>query len=67
MYIKISKKAKSWNLYNQVPHPTEETTWKSDKNTKRHIQESQEVNPFLAGDHKATMDVQKSMTTTKHK
>ena len=37
--------------------------WESDKNTrKHHIQESQEVSPFLVGDHKATRNRQDSMT-----
>ena len=36
---------------------TQDTTWESDKNTiKHHIQESQEVSPFSAGDHKAAMN-----------
>ena len=38
------------------------------KHTKKHhIQESQEVNPLQAGDHKAAMNRQDSMTDTKHK
>ena len=40
----------------------------SDKNTRKHcIQEIQEVSPFPAGDHKAAMNRQESMTNTKHK
>ena len=34
---------------------------------KHHIQENQEVSPFQAGDHKAAMNRQDSMTNTKHK
>ena len=65
---KISNKAKTRNQYNQVPHLTQDTTWKSDKNTrKHHIQESQEVSPFPAGDHKAEMNRQECMKNTKHK
>ena len=30
---KVSKKAKLKNRYNQAPHLTQDTTWKSDKNT----------------------------------
>ena len=113
--IKVRKKAKIRNGYNQVPHLTLDTTWESDKNTtllyvhfsiaiilmgKREliallnlsswclvmverlfltvppgclqfvivvfpdhthllfIQESQEVSPFPAGDHKAAMNRQ---------
>ena len=49
---KVSKKAETMNRYNQVQHLTQDTTWESDKNTrKHHIQESLEVSPFLAGDH----------------
>ena len=66
--MKVSKKAKIRNQYNQVPHLTQDTTWESDKNTrKHHIQECQEVSPFPAGDHKAAMNGQESMANTKHK
>ena len=42
------------NRYNQVPYLTKNTIWESDKNTrKHHAQESQEVSPFHADDHKA--------------
>ena len=34
---------------------------------KHHTQEGQEVYPFSAGDHKAAMNRQESMTSTKHK
>ena len=51
---KVRKKAKIRNRYNQVLHLTQETTWESGKNTrKHHTQESQEVSPFPAVDHKA--------------
>ena len=54
------------NRYNQVPHLTQDTTWESHRNTrKHHIQESQEVSPFPAGDHKAAMNRQDCMTDTK--
>ena len=47
------------NGYNRVPHLTQDTTWESDKNTrKHHIQESQEASPFQAGDHEAAMNRQ---------
>ena len=62
---KVSKKAKIRNRYNQVPHLAQDTTWKSDKNTrKHHIHESQEASPFPAGDHKAAMIRQESITNT---
>ena len=65
---KVSKKVKTRNRYNQVPHLTQDTKRESDKNTrKRHIQESQEISPFPAGVHKTAMNRQESMTHTKHK
>ena len=66
--LKVSKKAKIRNQYNQVPHLTQDTKWERDKNTgELHIQASQEVRPFPAGDHKAAMKRQESMTNRKHK
>ena len=45
--IKLSKKANIRTQYNELPYLTKETTWESDKNTrKHHIQESREVSPF---------------------
>ena len=66
--LKVRKKAKIKNLYDQAPHPTQGTTQESDKNTpKHHIQESQAASLFRAGDHKATMNRQENITKTKHK
>ena len=49
----VGKKAKIRNQYNQISHLTQDTIWESDKNTRKHlIQESQEVSPFPASDHK---------------
>ena len=63
-----SNKAKIRNRHNQVPHLTQDTTWGSDKNDKKHhIQESQDTSPFPAGDHKVAMNRLESMTNTKHK
>ena len=57
-----------WNLYNHIPHLTQDTIWESDKNLRKfHIQDSQEVSPFPAGDHKAARNRQDSMTDMKHK
>ena len=62
------KKGKIRNRYNPVPHLTQDTTWESNKNTrKHHIQERQEFTLFPAGDHKAAINRQDSMTDTKHK
>ena len=48
----------------QSPHLTKDTTWESNKNTiKHHTQESQEDSSFPAGDHKATMNRQKTRQT----
>ena len=64
---KVSKEAKIRNRYNQVPHLTQDITQESDKNTIKHLaQESQEVSPFPAGDHKASIYAQESTTNTKH-
>ena len=67
--FKVRKKAKIRNRYNQVPHLTQDSTWESDKNTrKHHTQKSLDVSPFPAGDHKAARNRQDSMTkaNTKH-
>ena len=51
LVVIIGKKAKNRNRYNQVPHLTQDTTWQGDKTTiKHHIQESQEVSPYPAGE-----------------
>ena len=68
--IKERKKEKIRKQYNQVPHLTKEIIWESKKNTgKHHIQGSQEVSHFPAGEHKSARDIQDSMTktSTKHK
>ena len=66
--IEIRKQAKIRNQCNQVSHLAQDTTWESDKNTRKlHIQESQKVSPFQAGDHKAAINRQESMIDTNHK
>ena len=66
--LEARKKTKIRNRYNQVPHLTQDTTWESDKNTrKHHTQESQEASPFPAGDHKAPINRQERMTGMKCK
>ena len=50
--MKVSKGAKIRNRYNQVPHLTQDTNGKV-KLTVDTTNESQEVSPFPAGDHKA--------------
>ena len=63
--VKVSKKAKIINRYTYVPHPTQDSIWESDKNTRKyHTQESQEANTFQAGDHECTKNRQDSITKT---
>ena len=50
---KVSKGAKSRSRYNQVPHPTQDTNGKVTNSQLDTTNESQEVSPFPAGDHKA--------------
>ena len=66
--LKVRKKAKIRNQYNQVPHLTKDTIWESDKSSrKHHIQESQEVNPFPAGGHMAVRNNRQTRNTYKKK
>ena len=67
--MKVKKKAKIRNRYNQKPHLTRDTILESDKYTrKHHTQNSQEVSPFPAGDHNAAGNRQDSkITNVKHK
>ena len=60
--IIASKKAKIRNRYSQVPHLTQDTSWESADTRKHHIyvQESQQVSPFPAGEHKAAMNGQET-------
>ena len=51
--IKVSKGAKIRNRYNQVPHLTQDTKEKETNSQLDTTNESQEVSPFPAGDHKA--------------
>ena len=51
--LKVSKRAKFRNRYNQVPHLTQDTNGKVTNSLSDTTNESQEVSPFPAGDHKA--------------
>ena len=51
--IKVSKGAKIRNRYNQVPHLTQDTNGKVTNSQLDTTNQSQEVRPFPAGDHKA--------------
>ena len=70
--FKVSKKAKIRNRYNQVPHLTKDTNGKVTNSHLETTNESQEVSPFPAGDHKAqknrhTQRNNKHKTEKKHK
>ena len=51
--MKVGKCAKIMNRYNQVPHLTQDTNGKVTNSQLDTTNESQEVSPFPAGDHKA--------------
>ena len=67
MLVKVRKTTKIRKRCNQVPHLTQDTTWKSNKNTINITNKSQELSPFPAGDHNAAMNRCKSMRNTRHK
>ena len=54
--VKVRKRAKIRNLYNQVPHLTQDTNGKVTNSQLDITNESQKVSPFPAGDHKATIN-----------
>ena len=51
-HLKVSKGAKIKNRYNQVPHLTQDTNGKVTNTQLYTTNESQEVSPFPAGNHK---------------
>ena len=51
---KVRKSAKIRNRYNQAPHLTQDTNRKVTTSQLDITNESQEVSPFPAGDHKAS-------------
>ena len=51
---KVRKRAKIRNRYNQAPHLTKDTNGKVTTSQLDITNESQEVSPFSAGDHKAS-------------
>ena len=56
MKSKVTKGAKIRNRYNKVPHLTQDTNGKVTNSQLDTTNESQEVNPFPAGDHKAQIN-----------
>ena len=64
--IEVSKGAKIRNRYNQVPHLTQDTNGKVTNSQIDTTNESQEVSPFPAGDHKAHIN-RRAQRHSKHK
>ena len=65
--FKVSKGAKIRNRYNQVPHLTQDTNGKVTNSQIASTNESQEVSPFPAGDHKAHINRRIQMHSKHHK
>ena len=63
---KVSKCAKIRNRYNQVPHLTQDTKGKMTKSQLDTTNESTEVRPFPAGDHRAHIN-RRAQRHSKHK
>ena len=66
LFIKVSKGAKIRNRINQVPHLTQDTNGKVTNSQIDTTNESQEVSPFPAGDHKAHIN-RRAQKHSKHK
>ena len=66
VHKKVRKKAKISNQYNQVSHLTQDTIYSNKNTRKHHIKESQEVNHFSPGDHKAVR-TERQYGKNKHK
>ena len=62
----VSKGAKISNRYNQVPHLTQDTNGKVTNSQLNTTNESQEVSPFPASDHKAHIN-RRTQKHSKHK
>ena len=63
---KVSKGAKIRNRYNQVPHLTKDNNGKVTNSQLDTTNESQEVSPFPAGEHKAHKN-RRAQRHSKHK
>ena len=64
--LKVSKGAKIRNRYNQLPHLAQDTNGKVTNSQSDTTNESQEVSPFPAGDHKAHIN-RRAQRHSKHK
>ena len=62
----VSKGEKIRNRYNQVPHLTQDTNRKVTNSQLYTTNESQEISPFPAGDHKAQIN-RRTQRHNKHK
>ena len=54
--MKVRKRAKTRNRYNKAPHMTQDTNGKVTTSQLDITNESQDVSPFPAGDHKASIN-----------
>ena len=63
---KVSKGAKIRSPYNKVPHPPKDTNGKVTNSQLDTTNESQEISPFPAGDHKAHVN-RRAQRHSKHK
>ena len=66
MYIRVSKGAMIRNRYNHVPNLAQDTNGKVTNSQLDTVNESQEVSPFPAGDHKAHIN-RRAQRHSKHK
>ena len=64
--IEVRKVVKIRNRYNQVPHLAQDTNGKVTNSQIDTTNESQEVSPFPAGDHKAHIN-RRAQRQSKHK
>ena len=64
--MKVRKREKIRNRYNQVPHLTQDTNGKVTNSQLDITNENQEVSPFPAGDHKASIN-RRARKHNKHK
>ena len=66
--VKVRKRAKIRNRYNQAPHLTQDTNGKVTTLQLDVTNEIEEVSPFPAGDHKASItDARVSITKRRQK
>ena len=64
LIMKVRKREKIRNRYNQVPHLTQDTNGKVTNSQLDITNENQEVSPFPAGDHKASINAKQTQDRT---